>query len=204
MDRLSALVAYAYAVAVAVAVAVVPAVMLAACDSSSGGEPPRSRVDAVKATAGKGPSIADLCDVHYEAEKAPVFEMPAVAGRAPARASGWRWINVWATWCKPCLEELPRLASWRGKLGARVSLEFVSADESDEVVASFRAKHADAPEGPRIVDAAALAAWLPKVGLDAEAPIPLHVFVDPAGKTRCVRSGAVRDGDLAAVERLVR
>jgi thiol-disulfide isomerase/thioredoxin len=187
-------------------------VLLAAgCDSSSGGEAPRSRVDAVKATAGKGPSIEDLCDVHHEAEKAPAFAWPALAGEAPAGAAGaagaaggWRWINVWATWCKPCLEELPRLASWRGKLGGRVALEFVSADESDEVVAAFRKEHADAPEGPRVKDAAALAAWLPALGLDAEAPIPLHVFVDPSGKTRCVRSGAVRDGDLAAVERLVR
>jgi thiol-disulfide isomerase/thioredoxin len=182
---------------------VVVVALLAACDSSSGGEPPRSRVDAVKATAGSGPSIDDLCDVHYDVEKAPAFAMPALSGAAPARASGWRWINVWATWCKPCLEELPRLASWRAKL-PRVSMEFISADESDDAVASFRAQHTDAPAGPRLADPASLATWMPTLGLDAEAPIPLHIFVDPAGKTRCVRSGAVRDRDLAAIERLVR
>ena len=194
MDRLSALIVCGVVAS------------LGACDSSSsgGGEAPRSRVDAVKAQAGSGPSIAELCDVHYEAEKAPAFAMPAVAGATPARASGWRWINVWATWCKPCLEELPRLAAWRGKLGGRVTLEFISADESDDAVAAFRAKHKEAPEGPRLADADSLKTWLPSLGLDAEAPIPLHIFVDHFGKTRCVRSGAVRDRDLAAIERLVR
>ena len=54
-----------------------------------------------------------------------------------------------------------------------------------------------------MADPDGLPAWLTAIGLDAAAPIPVHVLVDPAGRTRCVRSGAVGDGDLAAIETLL-
>ena len=176
---------------------------LGCSDRSAAPPPPSSRVDAVKGGAKRGPSLEEFCDKRHAADGAPAFVMPAVTGAAPSAASGWRWINLWATWCKPCVEEIPRLRQWTTRLGGRVTLELLSVDENSEVVDAFRKAHPDIPPGPRLADLTLLPALLKSVGLDDAAPIPIHVFVDPKGGIRCVRAGAVNDADYAVVERIL-
>jgi thiol-disulfide isomerase/thioredoxin len=112
---------------------------------------------------------------------------------------------MWATWCKPCIEEMPRLASWQSKLTARgldVALVFINADESDEVVAAFRKQHPGTPDGPRLADASALGTWLEQLGVGG-ATLPVHVFVDTQQRVRCVRASAVDDADYDAIATLL-
>jgi thiol-disulfide isomerase/thioredoxin len=195
MDRLPALIVVALAAAAA------------GCESSSNqpaGEP-AGRVNASKGKT-KNVSTEAFCDVHFAKDKAPSFAAPTLAtGTMPPAAPGrWRWVNVWATWCKPCLEEMPRLQKWRDRLtagGRPVDLVFVSIDKDDPTIASFRTTHPEIPEGGR-ADPAAWPTWLKTIGLDAEAPIPIHVWVDPDGKMRCVRAGGVREQDQDAVDLL--
>jgi thiol-disulfide isomerase/thioredoxin len=165
----------------------------------------RERVNAVKASPAQQVDPAELCDVYPRAADAPAFAWPTLTGPAPAASGrGWRWVNVWATWCKPCIEEMPRLRAWRDRLAERgvdVELRFISADASDEEVAAFRARHPEIPETLRLADPDALPAWLTQLGLDA-ASLPVHVFVDPAGRARCLRASGVNDSDYPAVEAL--
>ena len=179
------------------------AAALAACDAGSGtpGEP-SSRVDSVKGKA-RRVSAAELCDVRHADDRAPRFALPALAGPSPATSARWRWVNVWATWCKPCLEELPRLERWAARHAGEVDLVLVSADASDAEVARFRAAHPAVPDSVRLADPDALPAWLTTLGLDAASPIPIHVLVDREGRTRCVRAGGVGDDDLVAAEALL-
>ena len=195
MDRLPALI-FASALALAL-------VGTGCSDRSAAPSPPASRVDSVKGAARRGPSLEEFCDKRHVADSAPAFVMSAVTGAPAPTATGWRWINLWATWCKPCVEEIPRLEAWTTRLGGRVALELVSVDENDEVVAAFRKLHPDIPPGPRLADLALLPAVLKSLGLDDAAPIPIHVFVDPRGRLRCVRAGAVNDADFAVIERIV-
>ena len=175
---------------------------------SDAAAPASSRVDAVKASGSKRRTSADFCDVLPAAAQAPVFAFPPLtaAARAPV-ASGWRWVNVWATWCKPCIEELPLLARWHDKLaraGRPVELVFVSVDDSDGALVAYKQQHADAPSSLRVADPAnAMPAWLRSVGLDEHAPIPVHVLVDAAGRVRCVRAGGLRAEDYPIVEALL-
>jgi thiol-disulfide isomerase/thioredoxin len=193
MDRLSAVIAVA----------------LAACACSKGEPaPPPPRVEAAKVPGRKDASTAAFCDVHVADESGPVLTLPRLAGAplAAAAAGHWRWLNVWATWCKPCIEELPRLARWREKLvaaGRQVDLAFVSVDESSADVAAFRKLHPEMPDSARLAEPNKQAAWFTALGLDAASPIPIHVFVSPAGHIRCVRAGGVSDRDYAAIEGLL-
>ncbi len=133
--------------------------------------------------------------------------MPALAGGKATPAKGtWRWINVWATWCKPCIEEMPQLVKWHKDLtakGSRFDLVFVSVDDSDDLVTKFRESHPDAPDSLRFADPDALPKWLGAIGLGEQAPIPVHVFVDPDDKVRCVRAGGVKEKDLPAVRAIL-
>ncbi len=148
-----------------------------------------------------------FCEVHPEGAEAPAFAWPeAMEGEAPATAEGWRWVNVWATWCRPCIEEMPRLQGFESRLadeGTPVQIAFLSADADAESVATFREEHPEHPTGPRVPDTEALRAWLGGFGLDEGAPLPIHLFVDPAGKVRCARTAAIGDDDYESVKALV-
>jgi thiol-disulfide isomerase/thioredoxin len=179
--------------------------MLAACGKSdSSSEPLPSRAEGAKTNTGQKASTAAFCDFHKADDSGPLLQLPALGEyKITSKPDTWTWINVWATWCKPCVEEMPRLAAWQAKLGKPVSLEFVSVDESDAVVAAYQKEHHDPPRTARLADPSTKEAWFTQLGLDAAAPIPLHIFVSPSGHIRCARAGSIRDADLAAVQLLL-
>jgi thiol-disulfide isomerase/thioredoxin len=173
------------------------------CDDDANATPPPSRVIAVAADPNAGPNIEEFCDVQGAGDEAAEMSFPELAGEAPGAASGVRWINVWATWCAPCIEEIPRLVRFQEQLeeeDVAVDLVFLSADRDDEAVAAFREEHEATPEGPRIADPTTLPAWAQSVGLDEGATLPIHVFVDAAGKVTCARTGGVSDEHYEVVK----
>ncbi|HEU4732760.1 MAG TPA: TlpA disulfide reductase family protein [Kofleriaceae bacterium] len=204
MDRLSA---------VGLAGLAALAALAAGCDSKGdgAGAPPPSRTDGAKVsapnTATAGAMLDAFCDLHATDDKGPAFRWPELApgGAAPPAPTTWRWVNVWATWCKPCIAEMPRLLAWRDKLaagGRRFELAFVSVDESDADVRAFRAEHPDTPPSVRVASADKRAAWLKGFGL-SDGAIPIHLFVSPANRLRCARAGEIRDKDFALIEKLL-
>ncbi len=186
------------------------ALLSAACDDGPRESSPAAevsgRVVAVAAPKDQG-SESDLCDELKSAESAPTFSYPALDQAAVAPKPGaWRWINVWASWCQPCVEEMPLITRLRNELdkaGAKIDLVYVSVDQTPEAMAGFQATHPEAKGSLRLSDFKTLEAWLTSVGLDAGATLPIHLFVDPNGKVRCARTGAVRESDLPLLKKLV-
>ena len=199
MDRL-------YTVATVVSLV---ALTVAGCEqdeSARDEEPPgRGRVNAVQAKPEpEAPPPEAFCDVYHSASEAPAFEYPELDSEPPAAPeSGWRWVNVWATWCKPCIEEMPRLVKWEDEMDQIGDLVLLSADESRKLVTSFRKEHPETPESLLIDSPARLKPWLEKLGLFKGASLPIHIFVDPDGKLRCARAGGVSEDDGAAVDKMI-
>jgi thiol-disulfide isomerase/thioredoxin len=184
------------------------AVLVIACEprERAAGDPP-SRTNSARTQAGQTASVEAFCDVHGSDAKGAAFGWPEIAtGSAPAaQTSTWRWVNLWATWCKPCIEEMPRLVSWRTRLAASgrpVELTFLSVDESQADVDEFRKSRPELPLALRISDADKRAAWLEELGM-GDSAIPIHLFVSPANRLRCGRAGELRDKDFAMVDKLL-
>lgn len=203
MDRLSAVERISRALPSSGCTLIGVALVLLGCDQGGDGgrSAPPSRVVAVAAS--EEPSVEELCDVTPEGDEAPALVLPELAvGQTPPSLGGRRWLNVWATWCRPCVEELPLLRRWKERLardGVDVGMIFLSADASDETVARYRSDHAGAPDGLRIADPQELPRWATAVGLDEGATLPIHVWTDRDGRVRCARTGAVDEDDYENV-----
>jgi thiol-disulfide isomerase/thioredoxin len=87
-------------------------------------------------------------------------------------------VNFWATWCEPCIAEMPSLQRLRERLGGK-SLEVLAvnyAESPEKVKAFLRKSHIDLPV---LLDPSkeAADAWNAK-------GLPMTFVVDRAGKVR--------------------
>jgi len=130
---------------------------------------------------------------------------PGAKGPSPTLSTGkWLWINLWAAWCAPCKEEMPRLAGFAARLaqaGQDVTLAFVSLDDDERQLEQFLAAsgegHARATYWLR--DGRERDDWLTAMGLPKAPDLPVQILVDPRGKVRCTVHGAIEDGDFAEI-----
>ena len=77
------------------------------------------------AWAGASPTVA---------QPAPDFERPTLDGRA-VKSADWRGrvvlVNFWASWCAPCLIEMPQFSDWQQRHAGRgFQVVGISMDDS--------------------------------------------------------------------------
>jgi thiol-disulfide isomerase/thioredoxin len=195
MDRLSAV------------VATLALTCASACDNraaSETAEPRPGRVDAVLTRSNKK-SWSDVCDV---APSTPSpLRWPQLDSTVPAQTdTKYRWVNVWASWCKPCVEELPLLTQtlkqWR-EHAQPVALTLLSVDADAASAQQFLASKPGLPTSVRLQDAATAPSWLSELGLGAGTSIPIHLVLDAQDKLLCVRAGSIASHDLDQFQKLL-
>lgn len=130
---------------------------------------------------------------------------PALGSSIPTGTGKWTWINLWAAWCVPCKQELPRLFSWQHKLAQNVDFAFVSLDDDERQLSRFLEDQP--PSGLRtswwLPEGKTRDRWLSGVGVDKSPELPVQILVDPRGRVRCIVRGAVEDGDFERVGAVV-
>jgi thiol-disulfide isomerase/thioredoxin len=188
------------------------ACLVAACEPTTSDAPASSRFASVKKEANVR-AVGAFCEKQWPAAvgarkytEIPERLIPGVPAAAAAPGGAWKWINLWATWCVPCVEEMGLLARWKRALekdGIAVELELWSVDQEeaklleylDTVAMPGRVRWLRAPED--------LPAVLESLGADQTSGIPVHALVDGSGNLRCVRVGSVHDEDYGAVKAML-
>jgi thiol-disulfide isomerase/thioredoxin len=184
---------------------------LAGCNEKSTQAEASSRYQAVKAV---GDPAAHWCDTSFTGA-APRLTLPPLAAPKPGTdpatlPKGKRvWVNLWATWCQPCLREMPLLLKWQEDLrkdGVDVDVLFLSLDEEASAFDSFieRRKDIATAKFARVASQHDYEQWVKAFMKDPSTPIPIHMLATADGSLRCIRSGSLREGDYPAAKSVLR
>ncbi len=168
------------------------------------------------ASAAKGTASPKLCEGQMGKpgrdlpKKAP-FRKTALGAKSPAAGVSngkWTWVNLWAAWCAPCKEEMPRLHKFAARLGQggkELDLSFISLDDDERQLEQFLASQGE--DGVRATywlrEGHERDEWLVGAGLARDPQLPVQMLIDPHGKIRCTVNGAAGDQDFAEIASIV-
>ncbi|WP_371876822.1 TlpA family protein disulfide reductase [Sphingomonas sp. DG1-23] len=113
--------------------------LIGGCDRQSG---PQQQAEAANVAAA-APVATDKLDRSHKGEAAPAIAFTDAKG-AQKTLADFRGkpvlLNLWATWCAPCVKEMPTLDALAAREGERLQVVTVSQDFEPAKVAPFFAK----------------------------------------------------------------
>ncbi len=161
--------------------------MVAGCDkqspapeqaaNTSSGEVSSGEVTSGEATGSQAPKPARAVDRSHKGEAAPTLAFTTLDGK-PATLADFRGkpvlVNLWATWCGPCVAEMPTLAAQAERSKGKIAVIAVAQDDAAKVKPFLAGKKLDAL--PIYLD--------PKLGLSVhyKANLPTTILYGANGK----------------------
>lgn len=106
-------------------------------------------------------------------------------------------VNFWATWCAPCVKELPLFDALEEKKNPEVKIYLVSLDFADNLskVEAFAARKKLKPE-VILLDEIDYDSWIDKVDPSWEGPIPATLVLNTQTGQRKFVAKELGDGEL--------
>jgi thiol-disulfide isomerase/thioredoxin len=170
-------------------VAVVCAMALVACQKPAEVAAPTVPVPAVDAARSATPKPV------AGSKALPALRVPTIDGQSydlAAHRGHWVVVNFWATWCAPCLKEMPELSALDAM---RDDLEVLGlAYEEIEVAAmrEFLRQH------PVVYPIAIVDTYTPPTDFDTPRGLPMTYVIAPDGRVAKKILGPVTAADITA------
>jgi peroxiredoxin len=141
----------------------------------------------------RGDATAALARWDAESVQVKLLDEAAVAALAKNDTKKLLLVNVWATWCGPCIAEMPEFVTmnrmYRGRPFQLVTISLDDPGKKDDVLKVLREKHASATNYlSNVKDRDKLADLLDR---QWEGPLPYTLLIAPGGRVIYRKSGAM-------------
>lgn len=148
----------------------------------------------LKFVATFGAALALAGPVHAAMPEQPSIKVTTLDGKAfdlAAQRGRWVIVNYWATWCVPCIKEMPDISRFvtahRDKVAA-IGLAYEDSDKAD--IQAFLAKH------PVSYPIAQVTMDKPLKDFDEPRGLPTTWLINPDGKVAKRFVGPVTESSL--------
>src|SRR5690606_13934075 len=117
-----------------------------------------------------------------------------------ANAAEVQVINFWATWCAPCIKELPLFEALNKQNDSGIKVTLISMDFADQVgrVKEF-AKRRNLTTEILLLDEIDYNAWIDKVDPSWSGAIPATLVINPVNGKRKFVEKELKEGELEAI-----
>jgi len=147
-------------------------------------------------TARQGTITASSPDQQAALDKLLALELPdSTSSRRPL--AEWKGkvlvVNFWATWCPPCLKEIPAFSAMSSKYRDR-GVQFIGVSiDTERNVRDFQARHA--VSYPLVIASPSAVQLTEALGNSAQA-LPFTVIVSKNGTIALVKLGTLSEDEL--------
>lgn len=119
------------------------------------------------------------------AQEVSVVKFDAIESLLSKKSDKLIVINFWATWCGPCIKEMPYFEAALDQYNERIELYFVSLDYADQIdrVKNFVSKKS-IDGRVMILDELDYDTWIDRVDSSWSGAIPATLFIDPSSGDR--------------------
>ena len=159
------------------------AMLLAACQPAAD-TPSPATAPAEPAATGAEPAAPAQDAAPAAAEDAPKPEIPVLdvatidGGRFDLAAHRGKWVvvNFWATWCSPCLKEMPELSALDAMREHIITVGLAYEEISAEDMQAFLKAH------PVVYPIAIIDVYSPPADFETPRGLPMTYLIAPDGK----------------------
>jgi len=131
--------------------------------------------------------------------KVEIAEVPAILAAVKAPGAAAVLVNVWASWCEPCREEMPDLIRfYREHRAQGLRLVLISADDDDQRAEVARILGALGFDGPAFIKEGNDMAFIDALDSHWKGALPATFLFDGRGNRTRSWLGAVTYEDLRA------
>lgn len=141
--------------------------------------------------------ILFMVSAQVSAQSTEVIDVATLESKLSETTNKIQVFNFWATWCGPCIKELPYFESVQASMSDKIDVNLITVDfvQDLEKVNKFIARKG-LKSNVYLIDNVDYNSWIDKVDTRWSGAIPATLIINPASGERKFVESELKEGEL--------